>query len=127
MDRKVGKGERDTYLRLGCEFGSGWSEMVGHRHGCRELILMRNVLYKPIEISSYQKQACSSVRFCLSFEGGAAGIIDFRSWFAKSLSHRFGTKHQQSFEIKIANQICVENQTSGDESGPFCRIRNLEP
>ncbi len=37
------------------------------------------------------------------------------------------TKHQESFEIKIPNQLSVENLTSGDESGIFLILVGLQP
>jgi hypothetical protein len=51
VSRKAGRmvegGERGTYFRLGCGFGSGCSERIRHRDGCRESEPMRDVLCKP--------------------------------------------------------------------------------
>ena len=67
VEKRAGRwmGKRGKYLRLGCEFGSGCSERIGHRDCCRESKPMRNVLYKPTKIFSFNNRP---TRFYFSAE-----------------------------------------------------------
>jgi hypothetical protein len=106
LDLLVGKwtgrwrGERGTYFRLGCGFGSGCSERIGHCDGCRESNQCGIYCPSPAEILSYQNRPTRFYFSVEAFEGGAAGFIDSVLSSQNRRPRRSGNKTPRALKSK---------------------------
>jgi hypothetical protein len=117
------RGERGRYCRLGCRFGSGCSERIGHRDGCRETDAECTVQARLK--SSLSKTGLPVSTFLLKLRRRCCRNHRCPFSIRKMVVAKIWKQTTKSFEIKIADQISVKNRTTGDGFGDVLLLVGL--